>query len=123
VSVPRREVESTWGLCDRSLQLQRGDIFCIKRETQNYGMVLICVGLLKACYMLPRKLLVIAIKAIKHLSTSPQLIEVLQNSNAMEVLVGLLGKTLKGPHANVSGLPGSVRMELLLHAQPPYELI
>lgn len=43
-----------------------------------------------------------AIKAIKHLSTSPQLIEILQNSNAMEVLVSLLGKNVKGSHSNVS---------------------
>ena len=43
-----------------------------------------------------------AIKAIKHLSTSPQLIDILQNSNAMEVLVSLLGNTMKGSHANVS---------------------
>jgi hypothetical protein len=62
----------------------------------------VIVGLLKACDALPRKLLVIAIKAIKHLATSPQLIEVLQNSNAMEILVGLLGKNIKGAHANVS---------------------
>jgi len=46
--------------------------------------------------------LVTAIKAIKHLSTSPQLIEILQNSNAMEILVGILGKSIKGAHANVS---------------------
>lgn len=59
-------------------------------------------GLLKACDLLPRKLLVVAVKAIKHLSTSPQLIEVLQNSNALEVLVGLLGKMMKGAHGNVS---------------------
>ena len=44
----------------------------------------------------------VAVKAIKHLSTSPQLIEVLQNSNALEVLVGLLGRTMKGLHGNVS---------------------
>lgn len=58
-------------------------------------------GLLKACDLLPRKLLVTAIKSIKHLSTSPQLIEVLQNSNAMEILVDLLGKSIKGSHSNV----------------------
>lgn len=44
----------------------------------------------------------VAVKAIKHLSTSPQLIEVLQNSNALEVLVGLLGRMMKGLHGNVS---------------------
>ena len=60
------------------------------------------LGLLKACESLSKKLLVIAIKAIKHLSTSPQLIEVLQNSNAMEILVGILGKNIKSSHANVS---------------------
>ncbi|WVF69329.1 hypothetical protein IAT40_004105 [Kwoniella sp. CBS 6097] len=60
----------------------------------------IMIRLLKACDLLPRKLLVTAIKAIKHLSTSPQLIEILQNSNAMEILVGLLGKCIKGAHAN-----------------------
>lgn len=56
--------------------------------------------MLKALDLLPRKLLVTAIKAIKHLSTSPQLIEVLQNSNAMEVLVELLSKSLKGSYSN-----------------------
>ncbi|KAK8858460.1 hypothetical protein IAR55_002687 [Kwoniella newhampshirensis] len=60
----------------------------------------IMVRLLKACEVLPRKLLVTAIKAIKHLSTSPQLIEVLQNSNAMEILVDLLGRSIKGSHSN-----------------------
>ena len=63
------------------------------------GLIL---GLLKACELLPRKLLVVCIKAIKHLSTSTQLIEVLQNSNGMEALVSLLGKCIKGAHANVS---------------------
>lgn len=58
-------------------------------------------GLLKACETLPRKLLVIAIKAIKHLATSPQLIEVLQNSSGLEFLVSLLAKNIKGSHSNV----------------------
>jgi len=44
---------------------------------------------------LQEKLLATALKAIKHLAASPPLIEVLQNSNAMEVLVSLLGKTMK----------------------------
>jgi hypothetical protein len=65
-------------------------------------LILMASGLLKACDLLSRKQLVIAAKAIKHLSTSPQLIEVLQNSNAVETLVGLLGKMMKGAHGNVS---------------------
>ncbi|RXK41642.1 STE/STE11/CDC15 protein kinase [Tremella mesenterica] len=60
----------------------------------------VLIRLLKACAILPRTLLVVAVKAIKHLSTSPQLIEVLQNSNAMEVLVNILGKNMKGLHSN-----------------------
>jgi hypothetical protein len=44
---------------------------------------------------LQEKLLASSLKSMKHLAASPQLIEVLQNSNAMEVLVSLLGKTLK----------------------------
>jgi hypothetical protein len=44
---------------------------------------------------LQEKLLATALKSIKHLAASPQLIEVLQNSNAMECLVSLLGKTMK----------------------------
>lgn len=77
------------------------------RESDN--LETLKVGLLKACDGLPRRLLVTAVKSIKHLSTSPRLIEVLQNSNAMELLVGLLGKSIKGAHANVSSLPRSLR--------------
>ncbi|WWC88803.1 uncharacterized protein L201_003716 [Kwoniella dendrophila CBS 6074] len=55
--------------------------------------------ILKACDLLHGKLLVLAIKAIKHLSTAPQLIEVLQNSNGMEILVGILSRNMKGSFA------------------------
>jgi hypothetical protein len=44
--------------------------------------------------------LVTATKAIKHLATHPKLIEVLQHSNAVEVLVNLLGKSLIGSYSN-----------------------
>lgn len=70
------------------------------RVREAFATRTIMIRLLKACDLLPRKLLVTAIKAIKHLSTSPQLIEVLQNSNAMEILVDLLGKNIKGSHSN-----------------------
>ncbi|WVQ72942.1 hypothetical protein IAR50_002504 [Cryptococcus sp. DSM 104548] len=70
------------------------------RVQEAFAVRTIMIRLLKACGLLPRKLLIIAIKAIKHLSTSPQLIEVLQNSNAMEILVELLGKSIKGSHSN-----------------------
>ncbi|OXG28291.1 STE-group protein kinase [Cryptococcus neoformans Ze90-1] len=70
------------------------------RVREAFATRTIMIRLLKACDLLPRKLLVTAIKAIKHLSTSPQLIEVLQNSNAMEILVDILGKSIKGSHSN-----------------------
>lgn len=73
-------------------------------------------GLLKACDLLSRRQLVIAVKAIKHLSTSPQLIEVLQNSNAVETLVGLLGKMMKGAHGNVSWIFGFLSVMVLVLA-------
>ena len=53
---------------------------------------------------LQEKLLATALKSIKHLAASPQLIEVLQNSNAMECLVSLLGKTMKEDNKVVRGL-------------------
>ncbi|KAK4686255.1 hypothetical protein P7C73_g3874, partial [Tremellales sp. Uapishka_1] len=71
------------------------------RVREAFAARTIMIRLLKACDSLPKKLLGTAIKAIKHLSTSPQLIDVLQNSNAMEVLVLLLGKNIKGgSHSN-----------------------
>jgi hypothetical protein len=70
------------------------------------------------------KLLATALKAIKHLAASPPLIEVLQNSNAMEVLVSLLGKTMKEDKKVVS-VPSqlskqakSVRKQVLTSSKP-----
>jgi hypothetical protein len=57
---------------------------------------------------LQEKLLATSLKAIKHLAASPQLIEVLQNSNAMEVLVSLLGKTMKEDNKVVCHFPLSM---------------
>nr|ODO01011.1 STE/STE11/CDC15 protein kinase [Cryptococcus depauperatus CBS 7855] len=70
------------------------------RVREAFAARTVMIRLLKACELLPRKLLITAIKAVKHLSTSPQLIEVLQNSNAMEILVEVLGKSIKGSHSN-----------------------
>jgi hypothetical protein len=77
-------------------------------------------GLLKACDLLEPQLLVTALKAIKHLSTSPDLIDVLQNSNAMEVLVRLLGQNIKGPYSNVSTLliTADLRTYALIYSKP-----
>ncbi|WRT67650.1 uncharacterized protein IL334_004622 [Kwoniella shivajii] len=77
-------------------QVAQGD----QRVRDSFANRSIMSRLLKACDLLSGKALVTAIKAIKHLSTSPQLIEILQNSNAMEVLVGVLARNMKGVHSS-----------------------
>jgi hypothetical protein len=67
---------------------------------------------------LQEKLLATALKSIKHLAASPQLIEVLQNSNAMECLVSLLGKTMKEDNKVVSP-PSHPRVRLTIRKQAP----
>lgn len=58
-----------------------------------------------------------AIKAIKHLATSPQLIETLQNSMAMSHLVTLLGRTINKAHGNVRILLAPDMIEVLIERQ------
>ena len=59
-------------------------------------------GLLQACECVSDRLLTVVIKVIKHLATSPQMIEILHQSNAIEVLVSLLANNLHGARNNVS---------------------
>jgi hypothetical protein len=42
--------------------------------------------------------LIVLLRSIKHLSTSPAILDVLQNVNAIEVLVELLGRYRAGAH-------------------------
>jgi hypothetical protein len=42
------------------------------------------------------------LKAVKHLSMNATLLEVLQNANAIEILVRILEEQSSGPHATVS---------------------
>jgi hypothetical protein len=46
--------------------------------------------------------LVQMLKAVKHLSMNPNLLEVLQNANAIEILIKLLDEEMTGPHSTVS---------------------
>jgi hypothetical protein len=59
-------------------------------------------GLLRACELLEMECLVLMLKAVKHLSMNPNLLEVLQNANAIEILVKLLDEEKTGPHSTVS---------------------
>lgn len=59
------------------------------------------LGLLRACELLDPEHLVQMLKAVKHLSMSPTLLEVLQNANAIEILVKILEEQSSGPYSTV----------------------
>nr|XP_019045791.1 STE/STE11/CDC15 protein kinase [Kwoniella bestiolae CBS 10118]OCF24721.1 STE/STE11/CDC15 protein kinase [Kwoniella bestiolae CBS 10118] len=77
-------------------QVAQGD----RRVQDGFANRGVMTRILKACDLLSGKSLVMAIKAIKHLATSTQLIEVVQNSNGIEILVGILARNMKGSHAS-----------------------
>ncbi|KAG1853534.1 hypothetical protein C8R48DRAFT_777045 [Suillus tomentosus] len=54
--------------------------------------------LLRACELLEMECLVQMLKAVKHLSMNANLLEVLQNTNAIEILIKLLDEEKTGPH-------------------------
>ncbi|KAF8208416.1 hypothetical protein K438DRAFT_1812186 [Mycena galopus ATCC 62051] len=55
--------------------------------------------LLRSCELLEPDCLVQMLKAVKHLSMNATLLEVLQNANAIEILVRILEEQSSGPHA------------------------
>ncbi|PCH40431.1 kinase-like protein [Wolfiporia cocos MD-104 SS10] len=55
--------------------------------------------LLRACELLPPEYLVNMLKAVKHLSMNATLLEVLQNANAIEILVRILDEQSTGPYS------------------------
>jgi hypothetical protein len=62
---------------------------------------LMWVGLLRACELLEPDCLVQMLKAVKHLSMNATLLEVLQNANALEILIRILDEQSSGPHSTV----------------------
>jgi hypothetical protein len=56
---------------------------------------------LRACELLEPECLVQMLKAVKHLSMNPTLLDVLQNANAIEILVKILEEQSSGPHGTV----------------------
>ncbi|KAF5360481.1 hypothetical protein D9756_004630 [Leucocoprinus leucothites] len=54
--------------------------------------------LLRACELLEPECLVLMLKAVKHLSMNAMLLEVLQNANAIEILIRILEEQSSGPH-------------------------
>lgn len=59
-------------------------------------------GLLRACELLEPQYLVNMLKAVKHLSMNATLLEVLQNANALEILIRLLDEQSSGPYSAAS---------------------
>ncbi|KAG8969493.1 hypothetical protein FRC03_002354, partial [Tulasnella sp. 419] len=55
--------------------------------------------LLRACELLDPEHLVVMLKAVKHLSMSPTVLDVLQNANSIEILVRILEEQATGPHS------------------------
>ncbi|KAG5719270.1 Cytokinesis protein sepH [Termitomyces sp. T112] len=55
--------------------------------------------LLRACELLEPECLVLMLKAVKHLSMNAPLLEVLQNANAIEILIRILDEQSSGPHS------------------------
>ncbi|GJE91912.1 Pkinase domain-containing protein [Phanerochaete sordida] len=55
--------------------------------------------LLRACELLEPEYLVNMLKAVKHLSMSATLLEVLQNANAIDILVKILDEQSSGPYS------------------------
>ncbi|TFY66122.1 hypothetical protein EVG20_g4965 [Dentipellis fragilis] len=56
-------------------------------------------GLLRACELLEPEYLVQMLKAIKHLSMNSNLLEVLENAKAIEILTRILDEQSTGPHS------------------------
>jgi hypothetical protein len=56
---------------------------------------------MRACELAQGDVLVQLLKAVKHMSMSASLLEVLQNANALEILVKLLDEHSSGQHATV----------------------
>lgn len=59
-------------------------------------------GLLRACELLEPQYLVNMLKAVKHLSMNATLLEVLQNANALEILIRLLDEQSSGTYSAAS---------------------
>ncbi|KAK2465312.1 hypothetical protein APHAL10511_002666 [Amanita phalloides] len=55
--------------------------------------------ILRACELLEPECLVQLLKAVKHLSMNPTLLEVLQNANALDIIIRVLDEQSTGPHS------------------------
>ena len=54
------------------------------------------------------------LKAVKHLSMNPPLLDVLQNANALEILIRILEAQSSGPHSAVNNIIHPISLFLTL---------
>ena len=57
---------------------------------------------MRACELLEPEYLVQMLRAVKHLSMNASLLEVIQNANAIEILIRILEEQSSGKHSTVS---------------------
>jgi hypothetical protein len=69
--------------------------------SERYSQYAWFTGLLRACELLDPEHLVVMLKAVKHLSMNPTLLDVLQNANAIEILTRILDEQQSGVHSTV----------------------
>lgn len=69
---------------------------------------------MRACELLEPEYLVHMLKAVKHLSMSPTLLEVLQNANAIDILVKILDEQSSGPYSTVRSFTTSTQILRLM---------
>ncbi|KAG8761646.1 hypothetical protein FRC14_000030 [Serendipita sp. 396] len=75
-------------------QASQSDVYV--RNAVGTRKVIRC--LLRGCELVEPEYLIMLLKAIKHLSMSPSLLDVLQNANSIEILITLLTQYMSGPH-------------------------
>ena len=70
-------------------------------------------GIMRACELLEPEYLVQMLRAVKHLSMNVSMLEVLQNANAIEILVRILNEHSSDLYSTVSSLEDGIRNLLL----------
>jgi hypothetical protein len=79
--------------------VRREHLFILKSLRLHYKHP---TGLLRACELFEPQYLVNMLKAVKHLSMNATLLEVLQNANALEILIRLLDEQSSGSYSAAS---------------------
>lgn len=65
---------------------------------------------MRACELLEPEYLVHMLRAVKHLSMNASLLEVIQNANAIEILVRIMEEHSAGPHSTVIPSTSALRL-------------